>query len=127
MSYLYYNPNPENRMVGDCVIRGISKVLNQSWDETYMDICMRGFEIKDMPSANYVWESYLFSKGFIRNLLPDTCPNCYTVRDFCLDHPYGTFLLATGSHVVAVEDGHYFDAWDSGNEIPIYYWEQGEE
>lgn len=37
-----------------------------------MDICMRGFEIKDMPSANYVWESYLFSKGFIRNLLPDT-------------------------------------------------------
>ena len=28
------------------------------------------------------------------------------------------------SHVVCVEDGKYFDSWDSGNEIPLFYWEK---
>lgn len=27
-------------------------------------------------------------------------------------------------HVVCVQDGYYYDSWDSGNEIPIYYWER---
>ena len=74
-----------------------------------------------------VWGSYLKGKGFRRFILPDTCPDCYTVKDFCLDYPYGTYLLATGSHVVAVINGDYYDAWDSGNETPIYYWTRRKE
>lgn len=120
--YIYYNPNPSGKQVGDCVIRGISKVTGQSWDETYLDICYVGYQTKDMPSANTVWESYLTSKGFKRTLLPDTCPICYTIEEFCRDHQTGLFLLATGTHVVAVKDGDYYDAWDSGSEVPIYYW-----
>ena len=58
----------------------------------------------------------------MRYTIPNTCPDCYTVEQFCVDNDRGLFLLATGSHVVAVKDGLYFDAWDSGNEIPIYYW-----
>ena len=27
-----------------------------------------------------------------------------------------------GGHVVAVEDGNYYDIWDSGDEVPTYYW-----
>lgn len=123
MGYKYYNPNPINRgSSGDCVIRGISKFLNQSWDSTYAGVCLYGFKLKDMPSANHVWESYLYDKGFHREILPDTCPVCYTVRQFCEDYPIGKYLLATGSHVVTVEDGEYYDAWDSGDEIPIYFW-----
>lgn len=76
----------------------------------------------DMPSSNRVWERYLFDNGFKRTLLPDTCPDCYTVKEFCRDHREGKFLLAIGNHVVAVEDGDYYDTWDSGNEVPIYYW-----
>lgn len=120
--YVYFNPNPNEKLVGDCVIRGISKVTGLSWNDTYLAICMCGFDVKDMPSSNDVWGSFLISKGFKRYLLPDTCPYCYTVQDFCSNHPVGTFLLATGSHVVAVEDGNYYDAWDSGKEIPMYYW-----
>ena len=76
----------------------------------------------DMPSSNAVWSEYLKRCGYKRYVIPDTCPDCYTVKDFCRDNPRGKFLLATGSHVVAVKDGDYFDAWDSGNEVPIYYW-----
>ena len=126
MAYIYFNPNPSNKLVGDCVIRGVSRVTRQSWDETFLDICMRAYEMKDMPSANHVWENYLADKGFERTLLPPSFPNCYTVSEFCEDNPRGIFLLATGSHVVAVENGNYYDAWDSGNEIPVYYWKKGE-
>lgn len=120
--YKEYNPNPTGKQVGDCVIRGISIITKQTWDNTYIDICLMGYELKDMPSSNFVWESYLSKKGFHRNILPNRCPNCYTVNDFCLDNPKGIYLLTTGSHVIAVVDGNYYDAWDSGSEIPVYYW-----
>lgn len=124
MGYIYYNPNPTNKQVGDCVIRGISKLTGQTWDDTYLDICLFGYILKDMPSANHVWESYLSHKEFKRFFLPDTCPMCYRVVDFCDDNPRGKFLLSTGTHVVSVVDGDYYDAWDSGDEIPIYYWKK---
>lgn len=122
--YIYYNPNPLGKQVGDCVIRGISKVTEQSWDNTFLSICSIGYELKDMPSANFVWETYLQRSGFFRTLLPDTCPECYTVLDFCEEHPSGIYLLSTGTHVVAVQNGDYYDAWDSGRESPIYYWQK---
>lgn len=126
MGYIFYNPNPDKNLVGDCVIRAISKVTNQTWDDTYMGICFQGYIMKDMPSSNNIWGAYLKNKGFRRRVIPNTCPDCYTVRDFCYDHPEGVYMLATGTHVVAVEDGNYFDSWDSGSEIPIYYWQEVE-
>ena len=74
-----------------------------------------------MPSSNEVWGAYLLEIGFIRNIIPNTCPDCYTVEDFCYEHPRGKYILATGSHVIAVENGNYFDTWNSGQEVPIYY------
>lgn len=122
MAYKYYNPNPFAKGIGDCTVRAISKVLDQSWDKTYIELCIEGYLMKDMPSSNDVWDSYLRGCGFVRKVIPNTCPNCYTVWDFCDDNPYGVFLLATGSHVLAVIDGDYYDSWNSGNEIPIYYY-----
>ena len=83
--------------------------------------------MSDMPSSNHVWGAYLMSKGFERHIIPNTCPDCYTVKDFCEEHPEGTYILATGSHVVAVIDGDYYDTWDSGDEIPIYFWEEAQD
>lgn len=124
MAFKYYNPNPYHNDKGDCVIRAISKVMNQTWDQVYLELCIQGFLIKDWGDSNKVWDSYLRGCGFIREVIPDTCPQCYTVRDFCYDNPYGTFILATGSHVVAVIDGNYFDSWNSGDEVPIYYYKK---
>ena len=79
----------------------------------------------DMPSINKVWDEYLRRYGFYRNVIPNMCPTCYTVLDFCRDHPTGKFVLATGSHVVAVVNGDYYDSWNSGNEVPIFYYRKG--
>lgn len=117
----YFNPNPENNLVGDCTIRAISKALNQDWEQTYIDLCLQGFVMHDMPSSNNVWGKYLKSKGFVRGIIPNTCPDCYTIADFCDDNPQGIYLVTTGSHIVCVINGSYYDTWDSGSEVPIYY------
>lgn len=124
MKYIYYNPNPLKLSVGDCVIRAISLILNKSWEQTYIELTDLGFTMYDMPSSNRVWSELLKDYGFIRKIIPNTCPDCYTVKNFCYDNPFGEFILGTGEHVVAVKDGNYFDSWDSGNEIPIYYFER---
>lgn len=82
--------------------------------------------MKDMPSSNAIWGAYLHSKGFEREIIPNTCPDCYTVSDFCQDFPSGAYILGTGNHVVSVIDGDYYDTWDSGNETPIYFYHKQE-
>ena len=117
-----YNANPIARRAGDCTVRAISKLLERSWDEVYTALCLCGFKMYDMPSANQVWGTYLTEQGFSRHIIPNKCPECYTVSDFANDHKNGRYLLALNGHVVAVVNGDYYDTWDSGDEVPLYYW-----
>lgn len=126
MGFVYYNPNPENKIVGDCTVRAISVALGISWDQAHDDLCDLSGEMHDMPSSNNVWGEYVRLHGFKRHIIEDTCPNCYTIADFARDHRTGTFLVCTGTHVVAVIDGDYIDTWNSGNEVPVFYWRKGD-
>lgn len=117
--YKSYNANPQGLHTGDCVIRAISTALDQSWQETLAGITVFSLMLSDMPESNRVWGNYLKSKGYKRHAI-DT--DDYTVEQFASDHPSGTYILALSGHVVAVIDGDYIDTWDSGNELPVYYW-----
>ena len=121
--FIEYNANPRGINTGDCVIRAISKAIDTDWEKVYMALTVKGLEKAMWGDTNAVWEKYLRENGFEQQVLPDTCPDCYTIADFADDHRTGTFIVATGSHVVTVQDGNYFDSWDSGNLIPSYYFE----
>lgn len=121
MSFIFFNPNPDKIMVGDCVIRAISIVLEQDWETSFIGVALVGLEKHDMPSSNDVWREYLERKGFKRYALPNTCPACYTVKNFCKDNPKGRYVLGTGTHAVSVVNGDYYDIWDSGDEVPLYF------
>lgn len=120
--YIPYNPNPSLNRVGDCTVRAISKALDQEWEQTYAGLTAYGYMLCDMPSANHVWGAYLRRNGFDRYIVDDHGDDFYTVEDFCRDHPNGVYVLAIPGHVVCVKDGYYYDSWDSGQEIPQYYW-----
>lgn len=120
--YIPTNTNPNGYHIDDCVIRAISIAENKSWDYISLSLAMHSFDLKGMSSTNFVWDDYLRMNGYIRSAIPNSCPRCYTVKDFCEDHPTGIYILATGSHVVTVIDGDYYDTWDSGYEVPIYYY-----
>lgn len=121
--YQYYNKNPQGKSVGDCTVRAISKATGQRWEDVYMDLCDKGFELADMPSSNAVWGAYLHDIGFKRYAIPDNLIN-YTVGEFAKDNPKGTYILALSGHVVCVSDGVVYDAWDSSNENVVFYWKE---
>lgn len=124
--FKYKNKNKLGRIVGDCVVRAISTLLNQSWNETYIGIVIQGFISADMPSSDDVWGDYLIYKGYERCVLSHECPNCLTVREFAERYDKGRYLLFVGGHAVAVIDGKYYDTWDSGDKIVIYYYQERE-
>lgn len=116
------NPNPGHKEVPDCVIRAIAIALNKTWlevsDELYA-VARRNYSV---TCDDHVWGRYLYEKGFEPFLLSKSCPECVTISVFCWMYPKGTFIIGTGSHAVAVIDGDYYDSWDSGNEIPSFFW-----
>ena len=124
MSYIYYNPNPLGKSTTDCVIRALSKVFNVDWITAYNMVDAKVREEFEMPSSNTLWEMVLLENGFTKHFLPNHCPRCTTVRQFSQMYPNDIYVVCTGSHVVAVCYGDFFDAWDSGNEIVSYYFEK---
>lgn len=116
------NPNPCGRNVGDCTIRAVAIALDLDWETAYALVVSAGFNMCDMPSSNSVWGAVLRSNGFVRETIPNTCPDCYAAEDFCEDHPVGVYVLGFGNHVATVVDGDLYDSWNSSNEIPQYYW-----
>ena len=125
--WVEFNPNPTGRRVGDCAVRAVAKALDTDWETAYAKIAANGYQMGDVISSNSVWGSVLRQNGFYRESIPNTCPDCYTASDFCLDHPKGVFVLGFNGHVAAVVDGKIYDAWDSSQEIPQYYWYRKEQ
>ena len=117
------NPNPANKQVPDCVIRAICIALNKSWlevsDELYFNFARREYSV---TCDDNIWGHYLYSLGFEPFLLPLICPRCTTINEFTKMYPKGIYIIGTGKHAVAVIDGNYYDSWDSGNEIPSFFW-----
>ena len=121
MAFIQRNINPDGKITDDCVIRALAEIMGYSWEKAYAELSVEGMANHDLWNKNYVWINYLRKKGFNRAVIPNTCPDCYTIEDFCADHPVGQYVVGTGTHVVAVIDGDYYDTWDSGKEVPIFY------
>lgn len=121
--YRYFNPNPFSLNTGDCTVRAICAATGMSWDMAFDELCDKAKEIGEMPSSNNAWGQYLQDLGYTYKSIPNTCPFCYTIEDFCKDHPKGIYILGTGTHVVCVDNGNIYDSWDSSSKVPLYMFE----
>ena len=121
--WIKYNANPVANRIEDCAIRAVAVAMDIPWDEAFDLIAESATAMGGVMHLNAAFGAVLRQHGFRRYIIPNHCPDCYTIKDFCRDHPEGTFVVGTSSHVVAVINGDYIDTWDSGDEIPIYYWE----
>lgn len=123
-TWVYFNPSPSGRNVGDCSVRAVAKALGVDWETAYAMTASAGFQMNDVPSSNAVWGAVLRQHGFVRSSIPPTCPDCYTAADFARDHPHGIYVLGFGNHTATVKDGRLFDTWDSSGLVPQYFWEK---
>jgi hypothetical protein len=118
--FIFYNPNPERNLVGDCVVRACAISQQKNWHTVHEELSKLSNYMCNMPSANIVWGNYM-EMNHMKYREPEIQ---MTVRQFCLLHPYGTYTIGTGSHAVTVIDGDWYDIWDSGDEIILYYFER---
>ena len=117
-----YEPNPVRTGGIDCATRAISKALDITWEEAYVMLSVNGFIMGNDPASDEVWGSVLRQHGFYREMMPNRCPDCYSVADFCIDHPRGTFVVKSENHVATVIDGILYDSWPSQGKTVIFYW-----
>ena len=119
-TWIYFNPNPCKRSVGDCAVRAVAKALDIPWKRAYSLLAEEGYAVCDMPSSDAVWGRLLRRHGFVKRMI---AADQYTARDFCIDHPEGVYVLAFGGHVATVVNGFVFDSWNSTNGTIQYYYE----
>lgn len=119
--YVFFNNNPlGRRTVGDCSVRAVSKALGISWDEAHDLLSDMSKQMGTIMNDNDVISAVLRMNGFHKENLPCTNRHCYTVREFARDNPVGKYVVGTGSHVVCIISGNYFDSWPSGDESIQY-------
>lgn len=56
MSYIFYNPNPRGRFVGDCVIRAVCKVTHQDWRTVHADLADLSKSLVDAVKNNGIFD-----------------------------------------------------------------------
>lgn len=117
-----YNPNPVGRRVGDCAVRAVAKALDTDWESAYLMLVANAFMLCDMPSSDSVWGATLRQHNFLRESVPNDCPDCYDANDFIEEHPIGTYVLGFGGHTATVVDGVLYDSWDSSELNPQFFW-----
>lgn len=121
-----YEPNPVRSGAIDCSVRAITKALDVTWEKAYVMLALNGFLMGNVISADEVWGSVLRQRGYTRHMIENTCPDCYSVEDFCKDHPSGIYVVKSENHVATIVDGILYDSWPSGSKTAIYYWTKGE-
>jgi hypothetical protein len=127
MMFKEYNPNPSGRSdLMDCVVRALCAVLDKPWRTIYVMLCLQGFRYFTWGNSDAVWGAYLRSLRWRREVIPNTCPDCYTMEQFAQDHPEGVYVVFTGNHVATIRNGWLLDAWDSSKEVPVFYWQKEE-
>lgn len=126
MAFAYYNPNPVGLHVRDCTVRALCVVLRIDWDSAHKLLSDTARSMGMMMDDPDVIRAILRRRGFRRDAIPDTCPDCYTIADFARDHKRGVYVVATGTHIVAIVNGDWYDSWNSGDEVPVYFWHKAE-
>lgn len=136
-TFHFYNANPQNRITGDCTFRAICTALEQSWEQTVMEMaemsCKTGYAINDKKGI----ERYLESKGWKKQKQPRKDDNTkFTGKEFCeqlQDDPwiftgkeyyYAARIVAVigGHHIVAIVNGKVYDTWNSTCKTIGNYW-----
>lgn len=137
-TFHFYNANPKGKITGDCTFRAICTALEQSWEQTVLEMAemsvKTGFAIND----KYGIEAYLKSKGWVKHKQPRKDDNTkYTGEQFCKEilrvgseidtgeDMHHIIANIGGHHIVAIISGQIFDIWNCSKKCIGNYWAKG--
>lgn len=122
---IYFNPNPLKKEIGDCVVRALCKAEGLEWDIVFEELFEYGKEFKEMPNADVCWKQFLLNRGYIQHKVSNKKGSKRpTVEGFSKANTESTYVMRVANHVVTIQDGYYYDLWDSGQRSVYGYWEK---
>ncbi|MBR3243235.1 MAG: hypothetical protein IKF90_11130 [Parasporobacterium sp.] len=76
-----YNPNPVGKKTGDCSVRAVAKALDVDWDTAHDLTSYMAKMMGTIQNENDAWGAVLRRYGFIREVIPNYCPDCYAAEE----------------------------------------------
>lgn len=116
MSFKFYQPNDKQELSYDCVIRALSKAFNKSWLEVFDELVKIARTLQVVLNEDKCFNEYL--KDYPLKKIKKSKP---TIKEFAKVHK-GTYIVRAPNHLVAVDNGDYFDCWDCGDLKVYKYW-----
>ena len=127
MYFHYYNNNPNNREIGDCVFRALALFLDKSWEdiarlnmETYLET---GVMLDGTKDDEIMVDKILSGTPGVRELTKEEIykgsyvPG-FTIQKFIDNCDDRTYFVSASGHVTVVKNKQVWDTWDSSNYSP---------
>ena len=116
--YKYYNANPKNEIIGDCVVRAISTAL----DIDYYDVLNMLYNISNYFNCDMLVKD-CYKELFDRFKLTQYTPNVEKrVKDVIEDFKDKILIIRIDGHLTASKYGILKDTWDCSDEIVDTFW-----
>lgn len=118
-NYVYYNRNPYQLNINDCVCRAISTVLNVPYfvaDKLLIETAQNN----NCPKLCVCCYDNLLSKRLGYRKIK--CKNGETVRDVAYRYPNCKLIIRINKHLTTSLYGILADTWDCGNKIVDCFW-----
>lgn len=114
--YKYYNANPYNRNISDCVIRSLSVLTNRPWNDVYNELSYLAGDV------GLMFDRVEFVEDYLDDRYSRECHYSKTVEEFAKEHPYGKYAVTMDNHITAIIDGTIIDTFNPSNRIMRCAW-----
>ena len=112
----YYNANPKNRHIEDCVIRSLSVLTNKSWRKVYDELSYLA------GNNGLMFDDVEFVENYLDDRYKRECHYSKTVGEFAKEYPYGRYAITMDGHITALINGVLVDTFDPSNRIMRCAW-----
>lgn len=118
MAFKFVNMNPSGAKTDDCVTRAIALVSGLDYYDVQEKLVLTSklFGCDRLSKCCY---SNLLERVF--GYTPIFCKGM-TVEEFCIENPFGVFLVRLPNHLTAIVDGKVNDTWDCSDLICDQAW-----
>lgn len=113
--YVFYNPHPQQKIVGDCVKRAITKASGKTYQEVSNELNrVKRAQGARAYNSNSVWREYIEKHLYGKKMsfpAEKGKPRMNGAR-FCKAYPKGAYILNMAGHLSCCYDGVLYDTWD---------------
>lgn len=119
--YKYYNANPKNKKVDDCVVRSLALAYDKTWITVYDELTEIARKNFDVLNSKEVYSEYLglHQAEYIKTM---SKYQRLSGNDFAEQHQEGVYVLRMAHHLTVCKQGIIYDTWDCTSKMVYNAW-----